>query len=68
MDQNTRFCEGCRAQVLSTRKPVNHILHLILTLTTCGFWAVPWVLLCLFRQPWRCSRCGLQIGRALPLI
>jgi len=29
-------------------RPVNHILHLILTCATCGFWLTPWVLLGLF--------------------
>lgn len=24
--------------------PVNHLLHLILTLVTCGFWAFIWIL------------------------
>lgn len=26
-------------------KPVNHVLHLILTLVTCGAWALVWVIL-----------------------
>lgn len=26
-------------------KPVNHVLHLIISLVTCGLWAVVWLLL-----------------------
>ena len=29
--------------VLSRGKRVNHILHLLLTLLTLGFWIIPWV-------------------------
>ncbi len=28
-------------------KPVNHVLHLILTLVTCGLWAIVWVIMAL---------------------
>ena len=28
-------------------KPVNHILHLILTLVTLGFWVIVWIILVL---------------------
>lgn len=31
--------------VMVDGKPINHILHLILTLVTCGFWALVWILL-----------------------
>jgi hypothetical protein len=29
-------------------KPVNHILHLILTLVTVGFWSLIWIALVIF--------------------
>jgi len=31
--------------IVRYEKPVNHILHLILTLVSCGFWAVVWLIL-----------------------
>jgi hypothetical protein len=31
--------------VLVTGKPVNHILHLILTIVTIGLWALVWIIL-----------------------
>ena len=31
--------------VLSSGKRVNHILHLLLTLLTLGFWIIPWVIM-----------------------
>jgi len=31
--------------VVVTGKPVNHVLHLILTLVTCGLWGIVWIVL-----------------------
>lgn len=31
--------------VLVKGKKVNHVLHLILTLITLGFWLIPWIVL-----------------------
>ena len=31
--------------VLVKGRPINHVLHLILTLVTVGFWGVVWVIL-----------------------
>lgn len=36
--------DGLRA-IVSTGEPVNHILHLLLTVFTCGLWSPVWVLL-----------------------
>ena len=35
---------GCNA-VLVRGSPVNHVLHLILTILTCGVWAIVWIVL-----------------------
>ncbi len=31
--------------ILVSGKPVNHVLHLILSLVTCGAWAIVWIVL-----------------------
>lgn len=31
--------------VLVSGKPINHILHLILTIVTCSAWAIVWIVL-----------------------
>ena len=33
--------------LMENEKKVNHILHLLLTLFTCFFWAPMWMLICL---------------------
>lgn len=30
-------------------KPINHVLHLLLTLVTCGVWALVWIYLAIFQ-------------------
>ena len=46
--------------MLVTRPGVNHVLHLLVTLTTCGLWAFVWLGIALFGGGrWRCSKCGL---------
>ncbi len=32
--------------LMENEKKVNHILHLILTLLSCGFWSLMWILIC----------------------
>ena len=36
---------GPAAVTLERGRPVNHVLHLLLTLATCGFWALPWLII-----------------------
>ena len=33
--------------LMENEKKVNHILHLLLTIISCGFWAPMWMLICL---------------------
>ena len=36
--------------VITTGKPVNHILHALLSLLTCGLWLVVWLAVLVFGQ------------------
>ena len=60
--QGQEFCRACNRLTLHTRqKPVPHLLHLFLTLLTCGGWFAIWLIHDLVvgaSEPWRCSRCG----------
>lgn len=53
-------CRGCDEPRLFVKEPVNHPLHLALSVITLGLWAVSWLSLCIGRrfQPWRCCECG----------
>lgn len=61
MITDTGFCPYCEKQVLIQRKGTAHILHLFLTIMTCGFWAFIWILCGLnnaYFSDWRCAHCG----------
>jgi len=53
-----RFCEDCNKNVRGTRKATNHILHLILTICTVGFWLIIWVLSAIKFGGWSCEQCA----------
>lgn len=61
----TGFCRGCNRQVLVRRKGTNHVLHLLLTVVTCGLWLVIWLLSAIKIGGWRCTVCGMKCGRSL---
>jgi len=52
------YCKNCDAQVIVWRKGTNHILHLLLTLVTLGWWLIVWILISVKFGGWRCSQCG----------
>lgn len=52
------YCNNCDASRKVERKTANHILHLILTILTAGFWLIIWVLVAIRIGGWRCSSCG----------
>ncbi len=56
------YCEKCQQyQKLVVTKP-NHILHLILTIVTGGFWIIIWVLM---RSKRFCDVCGTRMPNSL---
>lgn len=55
----TFYCKTCQAKRLGHAPAPNHILHLLLTLVTFGFWAPVWLLITLFSGGrYHCSVCG----------
>jgi len=72
IEQTQWGCNRCGKPTLHSRKvePLNHVLHLLLTIFCCGWWLPIWILLILVhnprRDPWRCSVCGQQAGVLTP--
>lgn len=53
---------------MHTRPGINHVLHLILSIITLGFWLVVWLILAIAKgaeRP-RCVNCGTQLGAFTP--
>lgn len=55
--QDQMFCKSCQKQVLVTKEKTSHLLHLILSALTFGFWLIVWLLVAI-SGTWRCSVCG----------
>lgn len=54
----TGFCEQCDQQRPVFRDKANHILHLLLSIVTFGFWIIIWFLCAIKIGGWRCKECG----------
>jgi hypothetical protein len=55
------YCKDCEDNVKAESRGANHLLHLILTFVTFGFWIVVWIIAAASRN-WTCAECG---GRRL---
>jgi hypothetical protein len=63
LEQGQKFCVDCDKDILVQRKGINHLLHLILTIVTAGWWLLVWIFLILLKTfgmgaNWKCSSCG----------
>lgn len=57
-----KYCKRCHDHVMAQKNGVNHILHLILSIVTVGFWLPIWFLLTVLSfGGWRCTRCGRPV-------
>ncbi len=56
--EGTGYCNVCHRQVLARAETPNHILHFLITIFTCGLWVIPWILLSLTSNNYRCTNCG----------
>lgn len=58
--QVSGYCNVCQRQSLFQKEGINHVLHLILSIVTLGFWVLVWIALAInssTKQP-RCTTCG----------
>ena len=60
VDQTSKFCPLCQKPTLWSRPGTNHILHLLLTVFTVGFWLPVWILASIRIGGWRCQSCGFK--------
>ena len=54
------YCSQCGHRQTFKPVKVNHWLHLLLSILTCGLWLISWAAICagILRYPWRCKHCG----------
>ncbi len=56
--QSMRSCAGCGVPTLHVQQKPNHVLHMLLSVFTIGFWIPVWVLVSLFQGRPQCMTCG----------
>lgn len=52
-----RYCYNCQSMVKAEWSGCNHILHLLLSMVTFGFWIIIWCLVA-SSNGYKCSQCG----------
>ena len=62
MKISTGDCHKCGTGVKIVARPVNHILHLILSVVTLSIWIFVWLFLCMIGSDWKCDKCGGSIS------
>lgn len=61
LQRTSRWCGYCGERVLAERAGTSHVLHLLLSVLTCGLWLVVWLGTAIKFGGWRCSRCGSRV-------
>ncbi len=57
-----KYCNHCQKNVMAQGNRPNHLLHLILSVVTAGFWLVIWLILIVFNAgEYRCTQCGNKV-------
>lgn len=59
------YCKNCGKKVRIERPSTSHVLHLILSVLTCGLWIPIWILCSIRIGGWRCVSCGSIVSRSL---
>ena len=65
--RETLWCNHCQRNTGHTRQGVNHILHFLITMFTCGAWVFVWILLGLTASSnsSHCVNCGTAYSRKI---
>ncbi len=58
LNYKSGFCKDCGDQRKVARPRPNHVLHLLLSVLTVGFWIIVWVGTSIQFGGWRCDTCG----------
>lgn len=60
-----RYCPNDQKMVLAVRQTPNHVLHLLLSVITFGFWVIIWFVTSVRAsyRPYRCQQCGSKTKR-----
>ncbi len=56
------YCQYCKQKRPFDKEGVSHILHLLLTIFTCGLWIIMWIFIVIMNElaNYRCRECGTK--------
>lgn len=58
-DQRMNHCKRCQTATVHIHRGTSHVLHLVLSVATIGFWAPVWILMTfLHSADSQCTQCG----------
>ncbi len=58
LQETDGYCGNCDREVMIRRQGTRHVLHLLMSLVTLGFWIPVWILASIRIGGWRCTVCG----------
>jgi len=66
MKQTSGYCPHCERKVLATAPTPNHVLHLLMTIFTCGCWLFVWpIVMAACMGGYRCVKCGTKVEKTV---
>jgi hypothetical protein len=64
-EEGSGYCGKCLSQAALGRRALNHTPHLLLTLLTCGLWAILWIRDARRAAEWKCLECGATVYKLM---
>lgn len=62
-NKTVRHCQNCGGPTLHESPSTSHVLHLLLSIITFGFWLPIWLLVAMNnRSQGMCTVCGREVG------
>lgn len=62
-EQVMKPCRTCRRPTMHVQKSPSHVLHLLVSILTAGFWVPVWILIALNAgSTAQCTQCGKAKG------
>lgn len=57
------WCKSCQRAVMAQGNGPTHLLHVVLSVISAGFWLPIWLLVSLSSIDYRCTTCGSRVGQ-----
>jgi hypothetical protein len=63
IEQKQDYCAACGTNTLFQRSTPHHLIHVLVTVFSCGLWLIPWMIFAwVHDSAYRCQTCGGEPG------